>query len=48
MAVSENFLKDLSFKESLTLDTSSTSWFYSFTILLVVNPLVAGYLCLIF
>ncbi|MEK7629675.1 MAG: DUF4012 domain-containing protein [Patescibacteria group bacterium] len=30
MAVSENFLKDLSFKESLTLDTSSTSWFYSF------------------
>ncbi|MDP3799985.1 MAG: DUF4012 domain-containing protein [bacterium] len=30
VAVNENFLKNLSFKESLTLDTSSPSWFYGF------------------
>ncbi|MDP3764206.1 MAG: DUF4012 domain-containing protein [bacterium] len=30
IAVNENFLKDLSFKESLTLDTSLPSWFYGF------------------
>ena len=30
IAVNENFLKNLSFKESLTMDTSSPSWFYGF------------------
>ncbi|MBI3631732.1 MAG: DUF4012 domain-containing protein, partial [Candidatus Staskawiczbacteria bacterium] len=31
IAVNEDFLKDLSFKESLTLDTASPSWFYGLT-----------------
>ncbi len=30
IAVNESFLKNLSFKESLTMDTSSPSWFYGF------------------